>query len=115
MWHLNTSYIFKPIFSNYGNKSVCKYDLSRLNIRIEFVNSQKDKCAKCGDTRNYILEFHHKDPKQKEFTIGRMRNYSLEKIQKEIDKCIVLCCNCHREFHYLEKSDFITIEQYLEN
>lgn len=47
-----------------------KYDLSRLNTRIEFVNSQKEKCAKCGDTRNYILEFHHKDPKKKNLLLG---------------------------------------------
>ena len=90
-----------------------KYDKKRLDTRVKFANNQKQSCAKCGDTRTYILQFHHKDPSTKDFTIGDMRNYSLDKIQKEIDKCIVLCANCHIEFHFLEKEQGITIEQFL--
>ena len=74
-------------------RSDCKecqreYDLKRLNQRIEFVNKQKIKCAKCGETDKSKLHFHHIDPTQKEFEIGKMRNYPFEKIQREIDKCI---------------------------
>ena len=89
-----------------------KYDLSRLNQRIEFVNARKIRCAKCGETDKSKLHFHHIDPSKKEFTIGKMRNYSLEKYQKEIDKCIVLCAHCHAEFHQLAKQG-ITLKQYL--
>ena len=39
--------------------------------------------------------------------------YLLEDIQKEIEKCVVLCSNCHRESHYLENKEHITIEEYL--
>ena len=67
---------------------------------------------KCGNTNKSVLHFHHIDPSQKEFTIGKMRNYSLEKYQKEIDKCIVLCAHCHTQFHQLAKQG-MTIEQYL--
>ena len=61
-------------------------------------------CAKCGDTRSYVLDFHHKDPSIKDANIARMTSNKnrLEDIQKEIDKCVVLCSNCHREFHHLE-------------
>jgi predicted HNH restriction endonuclease len=47
------------------------------------------------------LEFHHKDPSLKEFgPSGRiLKRLSWEKITKEIDKCILLCANCHRELH----------------
>lgn len=79
----------------------------------DFVDAQRTECAKCGDTRTYLLDFHHKDPAQKEFTIGVMKKGAKEKIQKEIDKCICLCANCHREFHYFEREQGITLEEYL--
>ena len=72
-------------------------------------------CAKCGDTRSYVLDFHHKDPSIKDANIARMTSNKnrLEDIQKEIDKCVVLCSNCHREFHHLEFAQGLTIDEYL--
>lgn len=58
------------------------------------------KCKHCGyDKYLGALEFHHKDPSQKERMIGRMRNYSEVRLRAEVEKCIVLCSNCHREEH----------------
>lgn len=74
------------------------------------------KCAKCGDNRGYVLDYHHIDPSEKENTIARMtsNNYELDKVYDEIKKCVVLCANCHREFHYLNNKDFsFTLEKYL--
>ena len=72
---------------------------------------------KCGEKRSYLLDFHHLDPTQKDSTVARLTSSSSSKqrIQDEIDKCIVLCANCHREFHYLEQNNGITIEEYLQN
>ena len=72
-------------------------------------------CAKCGEKRPYILDFHHKDPSIKDAGIARMTSNKnkIEDIQKEIDKCVVLCSNCHREFHHLEFTEGLTIEEYL--
>lgn len=73
-------------------------------------------CAKCGDTRGYVLDFHHINPAEKENTIARMtsNNYELTKVYDEIKKCIVLCANCHREFHYLQNlNPNLKIEEYL--
>ena len=58
------------------------------------------KCNECGDDRHYVLDFHHKNPKDKSFGIGENLSCNFEKILGEIDKCIVLCSNCHKEFHY---------------
>lgn len=59
------------------------------------------KCTKCPESDPRCLDFHHEDPKQKSVSIARIHRmgWSLEKVQKEIDKCIVLCSNCHRKEH----------------
>jgi hypothetical protein len=44
------------------------------------------------------LEFHHLDPNEKDFSIGG-KSWSLERLKKEVDKCILICANCHRELH----------------
>lgn len=99
-------------------RSDCKqcqreYDLTRLHKQAEFINAQKHECAKCGENDKTKLHFHHIDPRQKEFTIGKMRNYPLEKVQREIDKCIVLCAHCHKTFHNLNQFQGISLEEYL--
>lgn len=60
------------------------------------------KCAKCSERDPACLEFHHKDPKEKEGEISKMLNEfrSKESILCEIKKCVVLCANCHRKVHY---------------
>jgi predicted HNH restriction endonuclease len=61
-----------------------------------------------------VLDFHHIDKETKEFTIGAIKKGSKEKILKEIDKCVCLCANCHREFHHLEREQQITLQEYLD-
>jgi len=72
-------------------------------------------CVKCGDSRPYVLDFHHKNPEEKDFGIAQMlrNNSPWEKIEQEMQKCVLLCANCHREFHYLEQIQNITLEEYL--
>lgn len=76
----------------------------------------QNKCAKCGESRGYVLDYHHINPKNKTNTISRMTSnkYRLDKTMEEIKKCICLCSNCHREFHYFNKSNRITLAEYLE-
>ena len=73
-------------------------------------------CAKCGENRGYVLDFHHIDPETKIDTVARLTSntYNIEKVKEEIKKCIVLCANCHREFHYLqEQNGDFTLNEYL--
>lgn len=100
-------------YRGYCKDCANRIERERYQKKKNFINSQKIKCAKCGDTRVYVLDYHHKDSSQKDFTIGKVKKGSLDLIQKEIDKCTVLCANCHREFHYLEKEEGITLEEYL--
>lgn len=64
----------------------------------DYVNSFKSSCFVCNENHIATLDFHHIDPLQKEFTVSRM--YSMKKAKDEIDKCVVLCSNCHRKFHW---------------
>ena len=65
------------------------------------------KCKKCGYAKCVnALEFHHRDPSEKEFTIARKRqNYGWDRIKHELDKCDLLCSNCHKEEHYKNNTD----------
>lgn len=57
-------------------------------------------CVICGYNRcSHALEWHHKDPNEKEITPARVFSRSWENIKKELDKCVLLCSNCHREVH----------------
>ncbi len=58
------------------------------------------KCIICGYNRCIsALEFHHLDPKEKDFSISNNCNRAWYKIKIELDKCILVCSNCHREIH----------------
>lgn len=83
--------------NNYENQK-----LRGLKRKYEAVLARGGKCEICGYDKNMAaLEFHHKNPDEKEFQIDmrHFSNNSLEKLQTELDKCILLCANCHRETH----------------
>ena len=65
------------------------------------VNYKGGKCERCGYNKCITaLEFHHTDPKEKDFHISSNMNKAWDKVKKELDKCILVCSNCHREIHY---------------
>lgn len=77
---------------------------SHMKIREDnrdYINNAKTPCLKCGESRPYVIHFHHIRPSEKEFTLGHNLTYSRERLNNEIKKCICLCANCHTEFHYL--------------
>lgn len=68
------------------------------------------KCEKCGyNDCEGALEFHHLDPLQKDFNISHINlnnsNLSLDIVKQEVDKCILICANCHAKEHYLNDID----------
>jgi hypothetical protein len=69
-----------------------------------FVDTKKLKCSvrSCSERHVAALEFHHKDPKQKELAVSIMitNGWSMKKLKDEIKKCRVLCANCHRKLHW---------------
>jgi len=58
------------------------------------------KCITCGYNKSVkALQFHHRDPSQKSFTIGKKNGLKWDTIRPELDKCDLLCANCHFEIH----------------
>lgn len=83
--------------NNYENQK-----LRGLKRKYEYVMKRGGKCEHCGYNANLsALEFHHKNPEEKEFQIDvrAFSNHSLEKLEAELDKCELLCSNCHKEHH----------------
>lgn len=73
---------------------------TELAIKLGFIVS-KDGRVFLNDIA--CLDFHHL--KDKEFNISNeIRNLSIENLKKEINKCVVLCSNCHRKLHYYDLS-----------
>lgn len=72
------------------------------NNKIKAVKYLGGKCLKCGyDKCAGSLHFHHRDPDKKDPNWIRLKNWNFEKIKKELDKCDLLCANCHGEAHWM--------------
>lgn len=72
----------------------------------EWFKDYKSKlsCEICGENRTPCLDFHHTDSSTKEKAIAEAvhNNWSLDKLKEEIDKCQVVCRNCHAMIHHAE-------------
>jgi len=94
----------KSYFRTSGKRN--KYIINRRRNqsieRNEYIKSLNIKCERCGFNNPAALDFHHKNPKEKKDTIGNLKwsGCSNEVFKNEIEKCIVLCANCHRIEHY---------------
>jgi hypothetical protein len=96
----------------------CEYVYSRRyldNLKLKAVEYAGNKCQECGyDKCLRALHFHHIDPKAKEFSIfegrpGYKKTRNWEQLKIEIDKCLLLCGNCHMELH--DRDEKIVHEQ----
>ncbi len=73
--------------------------VQKWSNKIKATNILGGQCSKCGIKDIFVLDFHHvKDDKEKE--VGKLLNKNWKTISNEIDKCILLCRNCHQEMHH---------------
>ena len=63
------------------------------------------RCNRCGEAHPGCLQFHHPDPAAKEVTVADAvrRGWRRSRIVQEIEKCEVLCANCHAKHHAAER------------
>lgn len=94
-WDCRDSYC-KPCKS----KSV---NLKRQTIKLEAVAYLGGVCNDCGleSPHGCVYDFHHLDPTKKDFSFSSVPFKPLNKIKDELDKCVLLCANCHRIRHYV--------------
>lgn len=104
-YHFNNK--SKTILSSKCKMCKNKEEVSKLKQMKKMCLEYKGHfCTNCNYSRNQAaLEFHHLDPNEKEFEISNFKKTSILKtgmtkeLKEELDKCIVLCSNCHRELH----------------
>ena len=76
----------------------CNANHKRLIVKAKCLEYKGGQCERCGYSRcSRALTFHHRNREEKEFTISRWMTKSWENMKVELDKCDLLCSNCHME------------------
>jgi hypothetical protein len=89
--------------TNYHHQSYLAQKRRGRSAKLELMALRGNKCTICGYSRNHAaLEFHHSDPVTKKFQLDQrsLANRSWEEIMEEMEKCILVCANCHAEIHH---------------
>lgn len=72
----------------------------RRRIKKKAIDYKGGKCQNCGYCKSvFSMDFHHVDPKKKDYNISSKNTRSWEKTKKELEKCVLVCKNCHGEIH----------------
>jgi hypothetical protein len=69
-------------------------------------------CKRCNNDDRRVLCFHHLDPLQKKFDVSTKWNLNYKKLKIELDKCILLCRNCHSIVHLTRDPEYLKISEF---
>lgn len=96
----NKSFIYSKGKHNSSKRcNSCYVRIYRQKLKTKAVEYKGGKCKRCGYNSNIkALQFHHRNPDEKEFSINGLA-MKWEKVVIELDKCELLCANCHIEVH----------------
>jgi hypothetical protein len=84
----------------------CNTKIRRFRAKAAAIKLLGGKCTKCGFHGNQAaMQFHHTDPSKKDFIIGNVGNKSWDSIKAEMQKCVLLCANCHMIEHSTKGAD----------
>jgi len=91
-------------YAGYCKKCSNEYHTKRVKeVKIKMVHHKGGECIRCHlkleDSHYCVFEFHHKDPSEKDIKFNKIKYQKWETIEKELNKCDLLCSNCHRLTH----------------
>ena len=112
MTTLNTCQICGKKINKYQGRfcSACSTKYHNAKLKKWAIDYKGGKCELCGYHKSIsALEFHHVDPSQKEFEISKAAGINLKLVKLELDKCMLLCANCHREIHCSDYDSIISL------
>lgn len=94
--------------TSYCKKCNTHYHTQRMrDTKIKMINYKGGSCKKCNlslnDSNYYVFDFHHLNPFDKDPNFSKIKFRSWKFIISELDKCILVCANCHRTIHYENK------------
>ena len=93
LFYAKTKYYCKSCW----NKQTYQSARDKLDL---LISERGGACECCGYNKCFeALHWHHIDPSEKEFSIGKHRGSNIEKLRQEVSKCQLLCANCHAETH----------------
>lgn len=94
----------KRFASNNKDKVNEKQRVYKRNNKLKAIEYLGGKCFDCSGVFVVdVYDFHHRDPNEKEINGNMLVRYSWERAKEELDKCDLLCANCHRTRHYKER------------
>lgn len=94
----------KREWNHRNRKKRYEYSVKRSrDLKVQAIIENGGKCSICDlkydGTNAAIFDFHHTKKKDIQLNVNAFKNYSLEKIAKELKKCVLVCSNCHRLMH----------------
>jgi hypothetical protein len=72
----------------------------RQKKKLKMIEMKGGECVYCGYKKcPQALQFHHLEPEKKRFSMYRGIDRNWKEIKKELEKCELVCANCHAEIH----------------
>lgn len=92
----------EPCWPTYRKRRHAEQARNRNRLRKQMAIEYKGgKCSSCNKIYpDAVFEFHHLDPREKDLNPCHAMQRSWKNLKKELDKCIMLCANCHRILHH---------------